>query len=90
MSQNLDKTIRLQSEKRQEWIREMKETTRNCRGREQRSPSDKLSAALFPGRNECPGTHCNLMEQEERRQFLPDVPERFTRKDGGEDRTRVR
>ena len=24
------------------------------------------SAALFPGRNECPGTHCSLIEQEER------------------------
>ena len=24
------------------------------------------SAASFPGRNECPGTHCSLIEQEER------------------------
>ena len=24
------------------------------------------STASFPGRNECPGTHCSLIEQEER------------------------
>ena len=33
------------------------------------------SVASFPGRNECPGTHCSLIEQEEKRQFLPDLPE---------------
>ena len=25
-----------------------------------------LSAALFPGRNECPGAHCSLIEQEKK------------------------
>ena len=41
-------------------------TTRDCGGRKQRSPSGQLVSASFPGRNECPGTHCSLIEQEER------------------------
>ena len=39
-----------------------RETTRDCGGRKLRSPS-----ASFPGRNECPETHCSLIEQEERK-----------------------
>ena len=29
------------------------------------------SAASFPGRNECPGTHCSLIEQEEKKKTIP-------------------
>ena len=41
-----------------------RETTRNCRGCKQRSPSVSSSATSFPAGNECPGTHCGLIEQE--------------------------
>ena len=68
MSKNLDETVCLQSEKRQEWIRE-------TRGERQQGVAEgarsalrlaSLSAESFPERNECPGTHCSLIEQEER------------------------
>ena len=69
MSKNFDETVRLQSEKKEECIRE----TRGERIQgiaEGMSSAPRLvssSAVLFPGgRNECPGTHCSLIEQEER------------------------
>ena len=68
MSKNLDEAVRLQSEKRQEWIREIR--GKRLQGiAEGASSAPRLassSATLFPGRNECPGTHCSLIEQEER------------------------
>ena len=67
VSKYFDETVRLQSEIRHEWIREMK--GERLQGvAEGVSSSPRLassSAALFPGRNECPGTHCSLIEQEE-------------------------
>ena len=33
------------------------------------------SGASLPGRNECPGSHCSLIEQEEREDTLPDLPQ---------------
>ena len=68
MSKNLDKTVRLQPEKRREWIREMR--GERLQGiAEGASSAPRLassSAASFPGRNECPGTHCSMIEQKER------------------------
>ena len=68
MSKNFDETVRLQSEKRREWIREIK--GERLQGiAEGASSAPRLassSATSFPGRNECPGTHCGLIEQEER------------------------
>ena len=64
MSKNLDETVRLQSEKREDWIRE------RLQGIEKAQVVPRLassSAASFPGRNECPETHCSLIEQEEDR-----------------------
>ena len=65
---NFDDTVRLQFEKRQEWIREMK--GERLQGiAENTSSARRLassSAASFPGRNKCPGIHCSLIEQEER------------------------
>ena len=60
-----------------------RETTWDCGGRKQRSPS-----ASFPGRNECSGTHCSLIEQEEREDSSCQICHRVwdKRKDGGEDR----
>ena len=68
MSKNFDETVRLQSEKREERIREIR--GERLQGiAEGTSSAPRLassSAASFPGRNECPGTHCSLIEQEER------------------------
>ena len=77
MSTNLDETVRLQSEIRREWIREAR--GERLQGiAEVASSAPRLassSAVSFPGRNECPGTHCSLIEQKEKRQFLPDLPQ---------------
>ena len=66
MSRNLDETVRLQSEKRQEWIREIRE--KRLQGiAEGTSSVPRLassSSASFQGRNKCPGTHCSLIELE--------------------------
>ena len=67
MSKYFDETVRLQSEIGREWIREIKETLQGIA--EGASSAPRLassSAASFPSRNECPGTHCSLIEQEER------------------------
>ena len=66
MSKNLDETIRLQPEKRQEWIREMRgERLQGIAEGASRAPHlASSSAASFPGKNECPETHCSLIEQE--------------------------
>ena len=50
------------------------------------------SAGLLPGRNECSGTHCSLIEQEERQDSSCQICQRVSdkRKNGGEDRMRVR
>ena len=64
MSKNFDETVRLQSEKRQEWIREI--TGERLQGiTEVASSAHRLassSAASFPGGNDCPGTHRSLIE----------------------------
>ena len=66
--QEFDETVRLRSEKRKEWIPEIR--GERLQGiAEGASSAPRLassSAASFPGRNECPGTHCSLIEQEER------------------------
>ena len=63
MSKNVDE----QSEIREEWTREI--TGERLQGiAEGASSAPRLassSAASFPGRNECPGTHCSLIEQRE-------------------------
>ena len=66
MSKNFDKTIRLQSEKREEWIQEVEGERLHgiAEGTSSASRLASSSAASFPGRNECPGTHCNLIVKE--------------------------
>ena len=69
MSKNLEETVRLQSEKRREWIREVR-GERLQEIAEGASSAPRLassSAVSFPGRNECPGTHCSLIEQKEKK-----------------------
>ena len=68
MLKNLDETVRLQSDKREEWIREI--TEERLQGiTEGTSSAPRLassSAESMPGKNERPGTHCSLIEQEKR------------------------
>ena len=87
MSKNFDETVRLQSEKSKEWIREVR--GERLQGiAEGASSAPRLassSAASFPGRNECPGTHCSMIEQEERENSSC-RRNWGKRKNGGEDR----
>ena len=90
MSKNLDETVRLQSEIRQEWIREVKGERLQGIG-EGASSAPRLassSAVSFSGRNECPGIHCSLIEQKEREDSSCQICHRVwdKRKDGGEDK----
>ena len=57
MSKNLDEAVRLQSEKRQELIREVrgKRLQAVAEGTSSAPRLASLSAVSFPGRNECPG-----------------------------------
>ena len=61
MSKNFDETVRLQSEKREDWIQERLQGI--VEGASSAPRPGTSSAASFPGRNECPGTHCNLINR---------------------------
>ena len=65
MSKNFDETVRLQCEIRREWIREIRgERLQGIAEGASSAPGlASSSAPSFPGRNECSGTHCNLIEQ---------------------------
>ena len=91
MSKNLDKTVRLQSEIRREWMREIRGERLQgiAEGASSVPRLASSSAASFPGRNECPGTNCSLIQQEREDnscQICHRV--RDNRKDGREDRTK--
>ena len=62
MSKNFDSTVHLQSEKRQKWIREIRRERLQgiAEGTSSAPCLASLSAASFPGRNKCSGTHCSL------------------------------
>ena len=68
MSKNFNETVRFQSEKRQEWIREIigERLQGIAEGASSALRLASSSSVSFPGRNECPGTHCSLIEQEEK------------------------
>ena len=68
MSKNLDETVRLQTVKREEWIRDGtgERLHRIAEGTNSDPRLASSSAASFSGRNKCPGTRCSLIEQEER------------------------
>ena len=64
MSKTLVETVRLQSEKRREWIRKIRERLKGIAEGASSAPHlASSSAALFPRRNECLGTHCSLIVQ---------------------------
>ena len=79
MSNNFDETVRPQSEIRREWIREIigERLQGIAEGASSAPRLASLSAASFPGRNECPGTHCSLIEQEEREDSSCQICHRF-------------
>ena len=68
LDENLNETVRLQFKKRQEWIQKIR--GERLQGiKEGTSCAPRLtcsSAAPFLRRNECPGTHCSMIVQEER------------------------
>ena len=66
MSKNLDETVCLQSEKTEEWIREIRQERLQEIAEETSSALRlaSLSAESVPGRNECPVAYCGLIEQE--------------------------
>ena len=68
MSKNFDETVCLQSEKKEEWIRQIREERLQwiAEGTSSAPHLASSSAESLPGRNECPGTHCSLIELEER------------------------
>ena len=90
MSKNVDETVRLRSEKRQEWTREIRGERLQgmAEGASSALRRATSSAASFSGRNECFGTHCSMIEQMEREDGSCQICQRVLgrRKDGGEDR----
>ena len=68
VSKYFNDTVCLQSEIRQEGIREIRGERLQgiAKGASSAPRLASSSAASFPGRNECPGTHCSLVEQEEK------------------------
>ena len=68
MLKNFHETVRLQSEKRKKWIREIRGESLQGIANDASSAHRLVSssAASFPGRNECAGTHCSLIEEDER------------------------
>ena len=92
MSQYFDETVRLQSEKREKSIREIR--GERLQGiAEGASSAPRLassSAASFPRRNECPGTHCSLIDRRKKKTVPARSATEFEmRGQGDEDRTRV-
>ena len=68
VSKNLDEIVRLQFAKREEWIQEIR-VERLQEIAQESSSAPRLassSAASFPERNECSGTHCNLIKQKKK------------------------
>ena len=59
MSKNFDETVRLQSEKREEWLREI-------RGERLQEIAEGASSAPCLAFSSAPSFHCSLIEQEER------------------------
>ena len=90
VSKNFDKTVRLQYEKGKKRVRELKGERLQgiTEGASCALRLASLSATSFPERNECLGSHCSLIEQEEREDSSCQIYQRVSgkRKNGGEDR----
>ena len=77
MSTKLDETVRLQSEKRQEWMPEVRGERLQgyVKGTSSAPLLANLLAGLFPGKNECSWTHCSLILKEKEKTVPADLPE---------------
>ena len=68
VSKNFNEIVRVQSEKRRGWIGKIK--GERLPGIAESTSSDprlaSSSTASFPGRSECPGTHCSLIEKKKK------------------------
>ena len=73
-SKNFDETVRLKSEKREEWIREVRGVRQQGTAVGTICPLRLASSstASFPGTNECPGTHWSLIVEEEKEESQRD------------------
>ena len=71
MSKDFHETVRVQPEKREEWIREIREKRlqRIAEGASSAPRRASSSAESLPGINECPWTHCSLIEQKRENSF---------------------
>ena len=71
VSKNFDETVRLQSEKREEWIREIREERLQgfTEGTSCAPRLASLSSASLTVRNECVWTHSSLILQEREDSF---------------------
>ena len=89
-NKHLDETVPLQSENRQERIREVRGEKLQGIAKDTNSTPRlaNSSAASFPGRNECLETHCTLVVKEEREDSYCQICQRVRvkRKDGREKR----
>ena len=92
MSKNLEEIVCLESEKREEWIQEVRERLQgNAQGASSAPHLASSSAALFTRKKSVQGSIVVDRTGEEKIQFLPDLPqslrkkERWRRGHGGED-----
>ena len=89
MSKNFDERVHLQSEIREEWIREIRgERLQGIAEGTSSAPRLASSSVMsFLRRSECPGTYCSLIEQE-REDSSCQICHRVSskRKDGREDK----
>ena len=69
VSKYFEETVCLQSDKRREWIRQIRgERLQGIAEGASSAPRLASSSAVsFPRRNECPGTHCSLIEHKEKK-----------------------
>ena len=91
MSQNFNETVLLQSKKRKEGYERGETIQGIAEGASRASGLGRSLPPSFLGRNECPGTHCSLIEHEEREDSSCQICLRDLgkRKNGREDRASV-
>ena len=92
MSQNFNETVCLQSEKKEEWIREIRgERLQGIAEGASSAPRLASSSAMsFPRRNKCLGTYCSPIDQKEEKTVPARSATEFEIRGKMEERTRRR
>ena len=74
MSKNFDEAVRLQSDKREEWIQKLggEKIHGTAEGRSSASRQASSLAASYTEKFNCMGIHCSLIVQEERKRESKD------------------